>query len=135
MKKAIGIAAFILFFAIPAHAQRGGGNPSAQPASNGGGGGGGGFGGGGFGGGTAGSMLPASAPAHFKMSAVSGSDASFIPSGYLPFESAVAEGQALLDAEKKTPAEAAAASSILPKPHAKVTVVQAANGDPIVIRQ
>lgn len=131
MKKAIGIAAFILFFAIPAHAQRGGGNPSAQPASNGGGGGGGGFGGGG----TAGSMLPASAPAHFRMSAVSGSDSSFIPSGYLPFESAVAEGQAILDAEKKTPAEAAAASSIVPKPHAKVTVVQGANGDPIVIKQ
>ncbi len=134
MKQAIGIAAFILFFAIPAHAQRGGASPSAQ-VSNGGGGGGGGFGGGGLGGGTAGSSLPASPPAHFKMNAVSGSDASFIPSGYLPFESAVAEGQAILDAEKKTPAEAAAASSIVPKPHAKVAVVQGANGDPIVIQQ
>jgi hypothetical protein len=69
------------------------------------------------------------------MSAVSGSDASFIPSGYLPFESAVAEGQAILDAQKKTPAEAAAASSIVPKPRAKVAVVQGANGDPIVIQQ
>lgn len=69
------------------------------------------------------------------MSAVSGSDASFVPSGYLPFESAVAEGQAILDAEKKTLAEAAAASSIVPKPHAKVSMVQGANGDPIVIKQ
>jgi hypothetical protein len=69
------------------------------------------------------------------MKAVSGSDATFIPSGYLPFERAVAEGQAILDAQKKTPAEAAAASSIVPKPHAKVAVVQGANGDPIVIKQ
>ncbi len=134
MKKAIGIAAFVLFFAIPAHAQRGGASTSAQ-VSNGGGGGGGGFGGGGLSGGTTSNLLPTYAPAHFKMSAVSGSDASFIPSGYLPFESAVAEGQAILDAEKKTPAEAAAAASIVPKPHAKVTVVQGANGDPIVIKQ
>ena len=135
MKKAIGIAAFILFFALPAHAQRGGASSSAQ-VSNGGGGGGGGFGGGGLGsGGGTGSRLPAHPPAQFKMSAVSGSDSSFIPSGYLPFESAVAEGQAILDAEKKTPAEAAAASSIVPKPHAKVAVVQGANGDPIVIKQ
>src|SRR5579862_9335055 len=127
MKKAIGIAAFVLFFAIPAHAQRGGASSSAQVSNSGGGGGG--FGGGFSGGGGTGSVLPDHPPAHFKMNAVSGSDASFIPSGYLPFESAVAEGQAILDAEKKTPAEAAAASSIVPKPHAKVTVVQAANGD------
>lgn len=132
MKKAIGIAAFILFFALPAHAQRGGASSSAQVSN----GGGGGFGGGGLGGGGGtGSLLPSHAPAQFKMSAVTGSDSSFIPSGYLPFESAVAEGQAILDAEKKTPAEAAAASSIVPKPHAKVAVVQGANGDPIVIKQ
>ncbi len=131
MKKALGIAAFILFFAIPAHAQRGGASSSAQPTMSGGGGGGGGFGGGS---GT-GSLLPAHPPAVFKMSAVSGSDATFIPSGYLPFDRAVAEGQAILDAENKTPAEAAAASSIVPKPHAKVAVVQGANGDPIVIQQ
>jgi len=47
----------------------------------------------------------------------------------------VAEGQAILDAEKKTPAEAAAASIAVPRPHAKVAVVQGANGDPIVIKQ
>jgi hypothetical protein len=69
------------------------------------------------------------------MSAVSGSDGSFVPSGYLPFDRAVAQGQAILDAEKKTPAEAAAAASIVPKPRAKVVVVQDANGDPIVIKQ
>ena len=133
MKRAIGVAAFILFFAIPAHAQKGaspaGGSPSAQATSGGGG------GGGGFGGGGGASRLPSYPPAHFKMSAVSGSDASFIPSGYLPFDRAVAEGQAILDAEKKTPAETAAATSIVPKPHAKVSVVQDANGDPVVIKQ
>lgn len=129
MKRAIGVAAFILFFAIPAHAQAGS-SGSARPTQNGGGGGGGGFGGGG---GTG--PLPVRPPAHFKMSAVTGSDASFIPSGYLPFDRAVAEGQAILDAEKRTPAEAAAATSIVPKPHAKVAVVQDANGDPIVIKQ
>ncbi len=134
MKKAIGIVAFIMFFAIPAHAQRGGASPSAAP-STGGGGGAGGLGGGGLGGGSSTNLLPAHPPAQFKMIAVSGSDATFIPSGYLPFDSAVAEGQAILDAEKKTPAEAAAASSIVPKPHAKVAVVQGANGDPIVIQQ
>ncbi|HXU20445.1 MAG TPA: hypothetical protein VN788_07680 [Verrucomicrobiae bacterium] len=128
MKRMIGIAAFIMFFAIPAHAQRGGASSSAAPRM----GGGGGIGGSGGG---MGNLLPAHPPTHFKMSAVSGSDASFIPSGYLPFESAVAEGQAILDAEKKTPAEAAAASSIVPKPHAKVAVVQSADGDPIVIQQ
>jgi hypothetical protein len=127
MKRAIGIAAFILFFAIPAHAQAG---SSASARVNQGG------GGGGFSGGGAGTgALPNHPRAQFKMSAVSGSDSSFIPSGYLPFDSAVAEGQAILDAEKKTPAEAAAAESIVPKPHAKVVVVQAANGDPIVIKQ
>ena len=129
MKRAIGVAAFILFFAVPAHAQASS-SSSARPTQSGGGGGGGGFGGGG---GTG--PLPAHPPAHFKMSAVTGSDASFIPSGYLPFDRAVAEGQAILDAEKKTLAEAAAATSIVPKPHAKVAVVQDANGDPIVIKQ
>jgi hypothetical protein len=113
MKQAIGVAAFILFFAIPAHAQAGGG----------------------LGGGNLSSRLPPQPPAHFKISAVGGSDASFIPSGYLPFDRAVAEGQAILDEEKKTPAEAAAAASIVPKPHAKVAVVQDSNGDPIVIKQ
>ncbi len=131
MKRAIGVVAFVLFFALPAHAQRGGASPSAQPTSSGGGGGGG-YGGGG--GGT-GSLLPNYAPAHFKMNEVAGSDGSFIPSAFLPFDRAVAEGQAILDAQKKTPAEAAAASSIVQKPHAKVSVVQGANGDPIVIRQ
>ena len=129
MKRAIGVAAFILFFAIQAHAQAGS-SSTARPTQNGGGGGGGGFGGGG---GTG--PLPTRPPAHFKMSAVTGSEASFIPSGYLPFDRAVAEGQAILDAEKRTPAEAAAATSIVPKPHAKVAVVQDANGDPIVIKQ
>ena len=127
MKRAIGVAAFILFFAIPAHAQAGS-SSSARPTQSGGGGGGG-FGGGGTG------PLPARPPAHFKMSAVNGSDATFIPSGYLPFDRAVAEGQAILDSEKKTPAEAAAATSIVPKPHSKVAVVQDADGDPIVIKQ
>lgn len=133
MKRAIGVAAFILF-AIPAHAQKGaspaGGSSSAQQAASAGGGGGGGFGGGG---GTG--RLADTPRAQFRMSTVSGSDGSFIPSGYLPFDRAVAEGQAMLDAEKKTPAEAAAATSIVPKPHAKVAVVQDANGDPIVIKQ
>lgn len=129
MKRAIGVAAFILFFAIPAHAQAGS-SASARPTQGGGGGLGGGFGGGGTG-----APLPVYPRAQNKMSAVSGTDASFIPSGYLPFDRAVAEGQAILDAEKKTPAEAAAASSIVPKPHAKVAVVQGANGDPIVIKQ
>jgi hypothetical protein len=129
MKRAIGVTVFILFFAIPAHAQAGS-SGSARATQSGGGGGGGGFGGGGTTG-----PLPSHPRAHFKMSEVSGANGSFIPSGYLPFDRAVAEGQAILDAEKKTPAEAAAAASIVPKPHAKVAVVQAANGDPIVIKQ
>ena len=130
MKRAIGFAAFLLFFAIPAHAQPG--SSSSAHATQGGGGGG---GTGGFGGGGGTSRPPAYPRAHFKMIEVSGSDSSFIPSGYLPFDRAVAEGQAILDAEKKTPAEAAAATSIVPKPHAKVAAVQDANGDPIVIKQ
>lgn len=125
MKRAIGVAAFVLFFAIPAHAQAGS-SSAARPTQS---------GGGGFGGGGGTGPLPSRPPVHFKMSAVTGSDASFIPSGYLPFDRAVAEGQAILDAEKKTPAEAAAATSIVPKPRAKVAVVQGANGDPIVIKQ
>lgn len=129
MKRAIGVAAFLLFFAIPAHAQAGS-SSSARPAQSGGGGGGGGMGGGGSTG-----PLPTYPRAHFKMSEVSGSNGSFVPSGYLPFDRAVAQGQAILDAEKRTPAEAASAASIVPKPHAKVTIVQAANGDPIVIKQ
>src|SRR5690242_3817139 len=132
MKRTIGVAAFILFFAIPAHAQRSAspacGSSSAQATSGGG-------GGGGFEGGTGAGRLSTRPRAHFNMREVHGSDGSFIPSGYLPFDRAVAEGQAILDAEKKTPAEAAAATSIVPKAHAKVAVVQDANGDPIVIKQ
>ncbi|HEY6905142.1 MAG TPA: hypothetical protein VI216_12610 [Candidatus Acidoferrales bacterium] len=128
MKRAIGVAAFILFSAIPAHAQAGS-SASAHATANAGGGGGGGFTGGSMG------SIHASRPAQFKMTEVHGSQTSFVPSGYLPFDAAVAEGQAILDARKLTPAEAAAAASIVPKPHAKVAVVQAANGDPIVIQQ
>jgi hypothetical protein len=129
MKRAIGVAAFILFFALPAHAQRGGAGSAAGPRFAGGGGGGGGFSGGSMG------SIHASRPTQFKMTEVHGSKTSFVPSGYLPFDVAVAEGQAILDAQKRSPAEAAAASSIVPKPHAKVAVVQDANGDPIVIQQ
>ncbi len=129
MKRAIGVAAFILFFAIPAHAQRGaaaGGSSTALQFSGGG-------GGGGFGGGS-GARPHSYPPAHFKMSDVSGSQASFIPSAFLPFDRAVAVGQAMLDAQKKSALVAAAAEDAA-KPRAKVAVVQDANGNPIIINQ
>jgi hypothetical protein len=130
MKQAVAVAAFILFFfAIPAHAQRRAGGAAGSSSAQLTGGGGGGF----SGGSTA--MLPDYPSAHFNMREFSGSEGSFIPSGYVPFDRAVAQGQAILDAEEKTPAEAAAATSIAAKPRAKVAVVQDVNGDPIVIKQ
>ena len=130
MKRAIGVAAFILFFAIPAHAQRGaaaGGSSTALQFSGGG-------GGGGFGGDSGARPLPSYPPAHFKISDVSGSQASFIPSAFLPFHRAVAVGQAMLDAQKKSAVVAAAADDAA-KPRAKVAVVQDANGNPIIVNQ
>jgi len=127
MRRAIAIAAFILFFAIPAHAQKGaaaGGSSTSMQFS----------GGGGFGGDSGARPLPSYPPAHFKMSNVSGSQASFIPSAFLPFDRAVAVGQAMLDAQKKSAVVAAAAEDAV-KPRAKVVVVQDANGNPIIVKQ
>jgi hypothetical protein len=135
MKRAIGIAAFILFFAVPAHAQGKGasvamGSSSTGASYNGGSGGGGGYSGGG------GTVSHHNYPrAQFAVGAVSGSQEDFVPSSYLPFDRAVAEGQAALDAAAKSPAQTAEATSNAPRPHAKVTFVQDANGDPILVRQ
>ena len=128
MKRAIAVAAFILFFAIPAHAQRGaaaGGSSTSMQFTG---------GGGGFGGDSGARPLPSYPPAHFKMSDVSGSQATFIPSAFLPFDRAVAVGQAMLDAQKKSAVVAAAAEDAV-KPRAKVVVVQDANGNPIIVKQ
>jgi hypothetical protein len=128
MKKLIGIAAFVLLFSIPAHAQsRGGGVGSAPSANVAGGGGAGGTGGGGIGG-NGGARLQSYPRASFEASSVSGGDPSFAPSTFLSFDQAVAEGKAIIAADQKSLAQTAAENSATPKAKAKVTFVQDAEG-------
>jgi hypothetical protein len=76
--------------------------------------------------------LPGRPPATFGSAAISGSDADFVPSTFVPFEKAVAAGQAMLDAEHTSLAEAARANSATPKMKARVALVENAVGDPVM---
>ncbi len=127
MKKAIGIAAFVLVFSVPAHGQGSKGtavgNSSSSPTGMGGGGGGTGSGLSG----TTGARLPVYPAAHFGTSAVSGGDPSYAPSTFLTFEQAIAEGRSEA-ADQKTVAQVAAENSATPKAKAKFAFVQDAQG-------
>jgi hypothetical protein len=87
MKIALGIAVVVMACAAPAKAQSIGG--SLAPASH-------------F------QTLPWTAPASPQALEISGNDATFVPSQFVPFDRAVAEGNAILQQQAKTVVEAAA---------------------------
>jgi hypothetical protein len=139
MKRFLGLAALILGLSVSAHGQsaRAGavaGGATGGLASNGGGG----FGGGasGDGGGMGGTSnfhtLPSIPPANLRSSAVSGTEASFVPSTFLPYNQAIAAGEAVLDAQYKSVAEAAAENSRAHRPKAKAAIIDNAAGHAVL---
>jgi hypothetical protein len=133
MKKLIGLAIVTLGLALSANAQSGRAGGVAGPTNGGGNGGAGGgsVGGGGMGGGSF-STLPSRPPASFATTAISGTDAEFVPSTFLPFESAVAAGQAVLAAQHASVAQVAAANSRAPKAKAKFALIEDASGNAVI---
>ncbi len=97
----------------------------------------GGGGGGGYGGGSGGGpmgfhTLPSIPPANLRSSAVGGTEASFVPSTFLPYNQAIAAGEAVLDAQHESVAEAAAENSRAPRLKAKAAIIENAAGDPVI---
>jgi hypothetical protein len=134
MKRLLGLAILTLGLALSASAQSGGrsfGGGTAGP-SNGGTNGGGGGGGGAISAGVGFSTLPNHPPASFAATAVSGTDGEFVPSTFLPFESAVAAGKAALDAEHASVAQVAEANSRAPKAKAKFALIEDATGNAVI---
>jgi hypothetical protein len=115
MKKVFLLAAIVLASSIPAHAQFGGtiGSTGGIGTVN-------------F------QTLPAVAPAIFKTTATSGSQADFMPSRFTLFSDGLAEGKALLEAKPKTVGEIAAEYRETPRPKAKVILTQDAYGYAVI---
>jgi hypothetical protein len=117
MKRILGVAVLILWFAVPAHAQ--------------------GFGGSLSGGGSLGHVtfpaLPSIPPAHFDVRAERGG-ADFVPSSYASYEQALAEGRAALTQQAKTLAEIARENSGIPKAKARLVLVQDDYGRAVLVR-
>lgn len=143
MKKLLSLAIFCVIFSVPAHAQRsmagtlGPNGAGYIPGGIGGSGSGGGYGGyGGAGGGTVSfHTLPEIPPTQFNAIDVSGEKAEFIPSSWTDFERGLARGRAELSAERKTLGQIAAENRHVEKAHAKLAIVQDANGNAIIQRQ
>lgn len=108
MKTAL-FAASILLFALPAHAQHrfAGGAAPSNLSFSGGGGAGGGLGGGGLSGVSFGGVSN-NAPTRYQYVYVHGSDATYVPSTFVPFKTALQMGKAALAYRPKTIAEVAA---------------------------
>jgi hypothetical protein len=133
MKRFLGLTVLILGLSIPAHGQR-----AAAGMTGGAAGGAVSFGGGygGSGGGLTGPTdfhtLPSIPPARLPSTAVSGSDATFVPSTFLPYNQAIAAGEAILDAEHESVVEAAAKNSLAHRLPAKATIIENAIGNPVI---
>jgi hypothetical protein len=121
---------------MPAHGQsaRGAmaGGIAGGAVSNGGGGGGYGGAGGGITGSSSFHTLSSIPPARLPSTAVSGSDATFVPSTFLPYDQAIAAGEAVLEAQHKTVAEAASENSRMQRLPAKAAIIENAAGNPVV---
>lgn len=137
MKRFLGLTVLILGLSIPAHGQSARGamvGGTAGGALSNGVGEGGGYGG--SGGGLTGPAgfhaLPSIPPARLPSTAVSGSDASFVPSTFLPYNQAIAAGEAMVDAQHESVAEAAAKNSLVRRLPAKATIIENAIGNPVI---
>lgn len=135
MKRFLGLAVLILGFSVPAHAQAprtmgmtGGSGPGGAMNTSGGGGAGSAIGSVSF------QTLPSIPPSRLPSTAVSGSNATFEPSTFLPYDQAVAAGQAVLDARHRSVAQAAAENAQARKLKAKASIIESAAGTPVITR-
>lgn len=140
MKRFLGLAALILGLAVSAHGQSAragavaGGVTGGVMSSGGGGFGGGGGDTGGMGGASNFHTLPSIPPANLPSTAVSGTEASFVPSTFLPYNQAIAAGEAVLDAQHKSVAEAAAENSRTHRLKAKAAMIDNAAGKAVLAK-
>jgi hypothetical protein len=134
MKRLIGLAVLAVGLVVPTHAQTvhaaAGGGAANSLASGGGGWGGGGGLSGGF---TAGAPLAHYPLTRFSMTSVSGSQQEFVPSVFVSYDKAVAEGQNLLDTPPLTVAEAARRQGNTHSEKAKIALVQDNNGKAVTV--
>lgn len=136
MKRFFGLAILAAGLAIPAHAQTlhgyaaGGAASSATSSSGGGGYGGGGFGGGLSGGGTKLASYPV---AHFGVASVSGSQQDYVPSTFVAYDKALAEGRDILANPPKSVVEAAHEQVGTQTEKARLALVQDDHGNAIVV--
>ena len=136
MKRVLGLAIAVAALALPAHAQASKGAPPASAASpitsnNGSGGGGSsGFSGGGS---VGGSHLSAYPRRQFGVASVSGTQQDYVPSTFVAYDQALAEGRDILSNPPKTVVEAAHAQVAAPAGKAKFAFVQNANGDAVIV--
>lgn len=76
--------------------------------------------------------LPSIPAAILRSSAISGTEADFVPSTFLPYNQAIAAGREVLDAQHKSVAEAAAENSRTHRLKAKAVIVENAAGDAVI---
>jgi len=137
MKCLVGLAILAAVVAAPTHAQTAHSvGASAQTGATNAGGagfGGGGFGGGGFGGGSFGSRLASVPPARFDMVIASGSQQSYVPSTFLPYDKAITAGRDVLDVAPTTVAEASQRQASAHTEKARYLLTQDEHGRAVIV--
>lgn len=132
--KIAGVAVLVLGFAVSAQAQsvRAAGAASSPITSNSGGGSAG-YGGGGFSIGPSNfRTLPHFPPAHFTMKAVQGSSGDYVPSTFVPYAKALAEGRAMLAARPVSLGQFARENQPAATAKATIEMVQDHHGYPVI---
>jgi hypothetical protein len=115
MKRLLGLAVLALCLGVPAHAQIGGSvGGGSLTGSN-------------F------RALPNYPPTKFAVTGISGTTGDFIPSAFVAYDQAIAEGKAAVTAKTESVAKVAADNSSTQKPRAKFAMVQDANGNAILV--
>jgi len=115
MKQLLGLAVLVFFFTLPAHAQSGGSIAGGSLF------------------GSSFHTLPSYPPARLISTGISGTDEDFVPSAFVAYEQAIAEGRAAITAEAKTVAKAASENKSAPKPRAKFAMVQDGEGNVMIL--
>ena len=132
MKCLVGLVILAAVVAAPTHAQTAHsvGAGAQTGATNAGGAG---FGGGGFGGGSFGSRLASVPPTRFDMVIASGSQQSYVPSTFLPYDKAITAGQDVLDVAPTTVAEASQRQASAHTEKARYLLTQDEHGRAIIV--
>jgi hypothetical protein len=115
MKRFLGLAALVFFFTLPAHAQLGGAISGGSLF------------------GSSFHTLPSYPSAKFVSTGVSGTEADFVPSAFVTYDQAIAQGKAAIKAETKSVARAASENSSAIKPRAKFAMVQDGEGNVVIV--